>query len=69
MIDDHLMTTEDAAKRLGVSVSKLAKDRVTGASPPFVKIGAAVRYRPADLDEFIAARIRRSTSEASDAPA
>lgn len=62
---DHLLTTAEAAKRLGISPSKLAKDRLTGASPPFVKLGAAVRFRPSDLDAFIAARVRRSTSESS----
>lgn len=67
MSPDCLMTTEDAAKRLGVSASKLAKDRLTGASPPFVKIGASVRYRASDLDEFVASRVRRSTSDAATA--
>lgn len=59
-----------AAEFLRLSRSALAKWRVTGAGPRFVKVGPhSVRYRRVDLEAFITAGIRRSTSEASDAPA
>jgi DNA-binding transcriptional MerR regulator len=58
-----LIDTERAAKRLGLHPQTLRQFRSAGGGPPFVKIGAAVRYDPADLQEFIAARKRRSTSE------
>lgn len=62
--DDKLLTTEQAAQFLGVSTSFLAKARIT-AKPdiPHTKIGAAVRYRRSDLESFVAANMRRSTSE------
>jgi len=38
--------------------------RLTGDGPPFVKVGPrAIAYRKADLDAWIAARVRRSTSD------
>lgn len=60
---ESLLSTEEAARRLGVSSSTLAKARLTGAGPRFVKIGASVRYRACDLDAFAADRVRSSTSE------
>jgi hypothetical protein len=48
---------------LGVRVW-LAKSRLTGTGPRFVKIGRAVRYPEAAVREFIKGRMRTSTSEA-----
>jgi hypothetical protein len=39
-----LLTTSQAAQRLGLSVSTLCKWRLTGDGPTFVKLGASVRY-------------------------
>lgn len=63
-LNDKLLTTEQAAQMLGTSVSFLAKSRLN-ARPgiPYVKVGAAVRYRRSDLEAFIASNVRRSTSE------
>ncbi|NOX95823.1 MAG: helix-turn-helix domain-containing protein [Alphaproteobacteria bacterium] len=59
-----LLTTAQAARRLGWSESAINKARVTGLnSPPYVKIGRSVRYRPEDLDHFIAERVMTSTSQ------
>src|SRR5262245_58804017 len=42
----------------------LTKMRLTGDGPPFVKVGPrAVAYRKADLDTWLAGRVRRSTSD------
>ena len=55
---------QDVARRLDVSTSTLAKWRLTGSGPGFIKIGASVRYPESELNAFIAALpIRRSTSE------
>ena len=63
-MENFLLNTQQAAKLLGVSAAFLERDRWAGAKIPFVKVGErAVRYRLADLDEFIASRIRRSTSD------
>jgi len=58
LIDEH-----EAAKRLGLAVATLRRWRWVGRKPHFVKIGGAVRYDPADLDAFIEAGRRKSTSD------
>jgi predicted DNA-binding transcriptional regulator AlpA len=58
-----MMTPQDAAAHLGLSVGRLAKMRLTGDTPPFAKIGASVRYRRDDLDAWLASRMRKSTSD------
>lgn len=65
MITDSLFKTEGAARYLGLGKSTMAKFRITGGGPRFIKMGAAVRYRRADLDAWAAERSRRSTSEAA----
>jgi len=69
MIDDSsLLTTPQAAKYLNWSPSTLAKKRLTGDGPAYVKLGShAVRYRRADLEAFVDNNIRHSTSEAPEA--
>jgi len=60
----HLLTTSEAARFLGVSNAFLERDRWAGARIPFVKVGSrAVRYRLADLEAYLDSRTRRSTSE------
>lgn len=58
-----VLNTEDAAKRIGIAVSTLEKSRVNGTGPQYIKLGRLVRYRVSDLDEWIASRLVRSTSE------
>jgi predicted DNA-binding transcriptional regulator AlpA len=60
---DPLLHPRDAAKLLSVSTSWLAKARLSGNGPRFVKIGRAVRYLESSLKEYIKARMRGSTSE------
>ena len=50
-----LLTERDVAALLGVSTSWLQKRRMNMLPPAYVKIGAMVRYEPADVDRFIAA--------------
>lgn len=59
-----LLTVDQAAQHLGLSASTLAKKRLRGDGPPFVKFGGAVRYRREDLEAFIASAVRTSTSDA-----
>jgi hypothetical protein len=54
---------KEAAAHLRTSISTLAKMRVYGGGPPFYRIGTAIRYSLADLDEWIAETRVRSTSE------
>jgi hypothetical protein len=44
----------------------LRRWRWAGHPPRFIKIGAAVRYDPADMQEFIEAGRRSSTSDTGD---
>jgi len=63
-MQDHLLTTKQAAPVLGVSVAFLERDRWAGARVPFIKIGArAVRYRLSDLHAYIESCLRKSTSQ------
>jgi predicted DNA-binding transcriptional regulator AlpA len=55
--------TEGAARHIGLAVSTLEKMRVTGEGPQFVKLGRSVRYRVADLEAYLAARVVSSTSQ------
>jgi predicted DNA-binding transcriptional regulator AlpA len=57
------MKPRQAAAYLQVSTSALAKKRIYGDGPKFVRWGRAIRYRREDLDTYMAARLVRSTSE------
>lgn len=60
----QILTTQEAADYLGVSKAFLERDRWAGARISFIKIGSrTVRYLQTDLDEYIASRTRRSTSD------
>ena len=61
---DPCMRTPEAANYVALAESTLTKMRLTGDGPPFVKVGPrAVAYRKTDLDSWLEARVRRSTSE------
>jgi len=61
---DTCMRTPEAARYLGISASTLNKTRLTGDGPPFVKVTPrAVAYRKSDLDAWLEARLRHSTSD------
>ena len=52
---DRLLHPVQVAKLLGVSSSWLAKSRLNGTDPRFVKIGRAVRYAQSAVRDFILA--------------
>jgi hypothetical protein len=59
-----LLDTHQAALRLGLARATLAKYRVVGGGPPFVKLGAKVLYPEPDLAAWLAAKPRQfSTSD------
>jgi predicted DNA-binding transcriptional regulator AlpA len=60
---EPLLQPKEAARILNVSISWLAKSRLSGTGPRFVKIGRAVRYLESSLREYIKGRTRGSTSE------
>jgi excisionase family DNA binding protein len=60
---DRLLTPKEAAHYLRVSVSWLAKARMRGDGPPFVRIGRSIRYPETALLQWMRGRQRLSTSE------
>jgi excisionase family DNA binding protein len=58
-----LLTQREAATVLRLSERTLERLRVQGLGPKFVRCGRSVRYRQSDLEEWITARVVRSTSE------
>lgn len=57
--------TGGASQHIGLAVSTLEKMRVTGGGPKYVKLGRSVRYRLSDLEQYLAVRVRESTSQAA----
>ena len=57
------LRTPEAARYTGLAKSTLEKLRVTGDGSPFIRIGRAVLYDPDDLDAWLAANRRKSTSD------
>jgi predicted DNA-binding transcriptional regulator AlpA len=63
MQSDTLLTAKEVARLLKVSVSWLAKARMTGEGPPYFLVGRAVRYSEAGRQQWLKSRQRLSTSE------
>jgi predicted DNA-binding transcriptional regulator AlpA len=59
---DCLLHPAEVARILQVSISWLAKTRLSGTGPTYVKIGRSVRYPAPSVRDFIKARTRTSTS-------
>ena len=57
------LRTGDAATYIGLSKSTLEKMRVNGGGPVYSALGRIVVYEVGDLDAFVEARKRHSTSE------
>jgi len=62
----RLLTQRDAATLLRLSERTLERLRLQGGGPLYVKAGRAVRFREADLEEWIDARVVSSTSAIGD---
>ena len=58
-----MLSVEQAATHLGLSVSSLNKFRLTGGGPRYAKLSRRVAYRQCDLDAWLASRMRTSTSD------
>jgi predicted DNA-binding transcriptional regulator AlpA len=66
--DDDMLTTEEVAKWLGVSVQWLEIGRCKGYGPPFVKLSTrAIRYRRGAVKQYLCEREYASTAEYPDA--
>ena len=60
---DVLLEPNEAAAFLKVSLSWLAKARMRGDGPPYIRIGRSIRYTEAALMQWMKSRQRTSTSE------
>jgi len=58
-----LLTAKEAARLLKVSLSWLAKARMRGDGPTYVKIGRSIRYADTALIQWMKSRQRLSTSQ------
>lgn len=58
-----LITTVEAARRLGLHPTTLGTWRVEGRGPKYVKLGARkVRYRESDIEDWLDRNTRTSTT-------
>jgi predicted DNA-binding transcriptional regulator AlpA len=58
------LSPPEAASYVGLSVSSLNKLRLFGGGPRYLKLGKRVVYDTRDLDAWLKARRRTSTSDA-----
>jgi hypothetical protein len=56
---EPLLTEQDAARFLNAHPGTLRNWRSKGRGPPYVAVGAAVRYAPQDLRAYIEVHTRR----------
>ena len=59
----RMLRTAEAAEYCGSSASTFEKLRLTGGGPVYSKLGRRVVYRVEDLDAWLEANRRRSTSQ------
>jgi predicted DNA-binding transcriptional regulator AlpA len=59
----RMLSTPEAASYCGSSASTLAKLRLYGGGPDYIKLGRRVVYDLADLDRWLTSHRRASTSD------
>ncbi len=52
---NSFLNEQEVSKHLNVSVATLRRWRLEKRGPMFVNVGSLVRYRPEDLDSWVAA--------------
>ncbi len=57
------LRTPEASRFVGLSIRTLAKDRVYGTGPHYSKLGGRVVYRIEDLQDWVDAAAKASTSD------
>jgi hypothetical protein len=60
---EEVLMPPEAARFLKMSLSWLAKARFYGNGPVYRKAGRSVRYLRSDLERYLAASVRTSTSQ------
>jgi Helix-turn-helix domain len=59
----RLLKPKSAADYLGLTENTLAKWRMRGCGPDYMKFGTAIRYDSTHLQEYAAGQVRHSTSD------
>ena len=62
-MEKDFLNTRQAAELIGLKANTLEIWRIRGGGPRYIKFGRAVRYRQSDLETYIEAQTRQSTSE------
>jgi len=62
---ENLLNEHDVARITGLSVASVRRWRLFRQGPKYLKIGAAVRYRPEAISEFLASRPTGGGEEAN----
>jgi predicted DNA-binding transcriptional regulator AlpA len=63
MIIEAILTAKALSERIAVTEGCLAKWRISGEGPAFVRIGRRIGYRPEAVNDWLASRTVNSTSE------
>ena len=61
---EQLMSTEEVAKVLNRPPRTLRQWRYLGVGPKYLKVGAAVRYRSNDVENWLRAQERETAADA-----
>jgi predicted DNA-binding transcriptional regulator AlpA len=61
---ERLLSTEEVAEVLGRPPRTLRQWRYLGVGPKYLKVGAAVRYRPSDIQTWLRAQEREAATRA-----
>jgi hypothetical protein len=56
-VEPELLTEREASARYNVSIPWLRRARSLRSGPPFIRIGRLIRYRPQDVERYIATRV------------
>lgn len=62
-MENKLQSAKQIASVLKISEVTLARMRCEGSGPAYVKLGRSVKYRPSDIETWLKACTRTSTSE------
>ena len=61
-MSDRFFTPEKLSEELEIPTSTLAKWRLYGGGPRYVKMGKNIRYERSDVDQWVESQKRRTTS-------
>jgi excisionase family DNA binding protein len=66
-IEEHALSPRKGARYLGISEATLRLWRAQAKGPRFFRAGKLIRYRKADLDEWIEERLSTAAPQTSPA--